>query len=251
MTRYAHLMEAAEANFGGDEDTPGYGMPTSKYLTAFAAETGIVLNEGTPFWTRVILDPDVPPVDLFDTFDSINPIEIVSEFGEGLNPLYTGIFDFQAQQDFGNVNAPAPINIVTTQLARAGIFDVSTDGDVQMPYWLRTLYNTTIPFASEYSQIAESGMQAFGATGAVNDPKRLAQMGIAEPENDPDSNIANALQSLGMVFGKGVGIKAQTPRDTAGPAYGASDALGEIVGQQFRNNPEFPETYEAVQRSNR
>lgn len=237
MTRYAHLMEAFDDNFGSQEGQ-GADLPGSPYLTAFAADSGIVLNEGTPYWARIMLDPQIPPVDLFEHFDSMNPLEILANFSEGIHPAAQLVFSRDEQKDYRNVNTPAPMSAIVEELAKLGFWDVSQDGDVQIPYFLRTLISATAPFANEWNDIASSISPAF-----QQEPTRLADIGIAT-EEDPDNPLVNALTSLGLTLGRGVGLQAKTPRDTAGQAYRVQDMLSKLTNEQFRNTPGFQEAYE-------
>lgn len=227
MNRYQHLMNAAQEQFAPVEQDD---YAQSEYLSAFAVGTDIVLNDNTPFWARIMIDPDVPVKDLFE-LGSLAPTEIISYFLDSLGPTYSFAQDFLVQQEFGPVNAPAPMNAVLSQLARSGLYDTSADGDVQIPYLARTIYNLLFPYAQEYEDIL-----------APVDPRRQQQVGMAQD----DTNLETVLTRLGLVLGRGLGVQTQTPSQTLAPAAGAQEQLDSILGRDFRAGKIPQETYDEV-----
>ncbi|KKK74228.1 hypothetical protein LCGC14_2885870, partial [marine sediment metagenome] len=57
VQRYKHLMQAMNDNLGGQDDQ---GLPTGDMFGAYAAGTGYYVNPNTPFWARIMIDPDLP-----------------------------------------------------------------------------------------------------------------------------------------------------------------------------------------------
>lgn len=221
ITRYGHLMKATQEQFPAVEQDE---FPRSPYMSAYAVGTDIVVNEDTPFWARIIIDPDIPVADVFEVFKSDNPLEtpvdLIEYFLDSLGPTYQFVLDFVQQQDYGDVNAPAPMSVVLGQLARAGFFDTTVDGDVQVPYFLRTMYYMILPWSREFEDML-----------GPSDPARQQRVGQAEGQDDMD----RLLTRIGLTLGRGVGVKTQTPTDALPQAAKASDKLSDILAKLIRH----------------
>ena len=223
MARYSHLMDATREQF--KPDIPQDDYAGSEYWTAQAVGTDIVLNKGTPFWARMMLDPDLPINDLLD-MDPLSPSDTFQHFMSMLGPLFSGTLQVMKQSEYGDVNAPAPLDKVFRQMAVHGLFDNEESG--QIPYSVRTIFNTVFPF---YKELVESPL-------GPSDPKQAAALGA------PGGNMAGRV-ALDML--KGVGVRAQTPGMSRGPAFQASTELNDILGQ-LRVGPLEQKTEERYRR---
>ena len=224
-TRYSHLMQAVGQ---AGEDVPQDNFPQNRYWSAQAVGTDIVLNENTPFWARIMFDPQLPITDLL-AIDPLSPGEAMNNFLELLGPQFTLPFDLAKQADYGDINAPAPLNVIARQLAVLGIFDerVTADGDFKIPYSVRTIWNTVFPFAREVVE----------APIGPTDPKQRAALG-----DTPDSS--SLLRRIGLQLGRGLGVQVQTPAMTRGPAFDAQDEISDILKKVKQSGAISAEDYE-------
>jgi hypothetical protein len=208
MNRYQHLLNAASDQFPAVEQDA---FPVSDYWHSQAVGTDVVLNPETPFWARLVLDPDLPVTDLLE-LDLMNPIDFGKHIVSMVGPQWTEPLSLLQQQDYGDVLAPQPMGAVLRQLGNLGFWDVPAEGDsVSLPYWMRSLYNTAFPFARE---VVETPI-------GPSDPKQAAALGA------PGGNI---LGRLGLTLGKGVvGAKLQTPGMTPGVDYRTDRRVQDIM----------------------
>ena len=214
MMTYKHLMTNIDESA---EDIPQNDFAKSKYLSGFAAETGIVLNEGTPWWGQLILDPDVPIKDLDEALGALGQGETLKFFTSLLNPGITLPFDMQATSEYGDVNAPAGMHAVLRSLHAVGLWDnTSVQGDPQVSYNARRVFETAIPFAGEYSNLV----------GQQNDPGRAARLGITTEDG---TSVAERLRALALTLAKAGGVSVQTPQDSRSAAFEAGDTVRGIL----------------------
>ncbi len=241
MTRYAHFMNAMDDNFS-DVEQDEYGR--NRWMSGSAIGTDIVLNEDTPFWSRIMFDPDIPIKDVYDVMQGDNVGQFLGNGIEymlsSLGPTYSFVQDMVEQKEYGSVNAPAGLNVVMAQLARTGLFDVTTDGDVEIPYQFRSMYYMLAPWQRE--------LEDMGVLPQT-DPERRLDVGMGEGEMGGvpglmDGQLGGTLARAGLTLGKGLGFQAQTPRDTAAPAWEGQQQLNDIVNKLFKTSPEFKELWE-------
>lgn len=212
ITRYRAMMQAIDDQFGDVDDS---GLPLGDQFTAFAAGTGFAVNKGTPFWARVILDPDLPVRDLVELQIPFTPegLEMITDM---VGPAFTLPFDILTQREYTDVNAPAGMDKVLKTLAHFGFYDTTTSGDVRIPYFLRTVAETALPFTREV---------VAPLAGGPTDPRRQQRAGVAED----DTALEASLRTLLNVFGKGLGVKFDTPVDIRGAAGRSSRELEKLV----------------------
>jgi hypothetical protein len=222
VQRYKHLMQAMNDNLGGQDDQ---GLPTGDMFGAYAAGTGFYVNPNTPFWARVMIDPDLPTSDLL-TIPNLNAGEIGDFVNNLLGPHVSAIIDINEQREFGDVNAPAGIGTILKGLAAIGLYDETLDGDVRIPYLARTVQETALPFTRDL-------IDPF--TGGPTDPNRQQRLGIAQDDNPLEAGLKNLLASLG----RGVGIKFNTPVDVRGTAFRSQQELNKII-EDLRNEGSLP-----------
>ncbi len=241
MQRYQHFLNSFDDQF---EDVEQDEMGFNQYMHADAIGTDIILNEGTPFWSRLMVDPDIPVKDLYEIMEGDNPFEYFTNGVEymmnSLGPAYSFVQDVIEQQEYGNVNAPAGMDVVLAQLARMGLYDETVDGDVQVHYLARTVHNFMAPWSQEF---ADLGLMP------QNDPERRLKVGQGQDEGFGERGVApgspgELMQRIGMTLGKGLGVKAQTPRDSASQTYQAQEEVRQALNQLFKEQPAFKEFYE-------
>lgn len=212
VQRYRAMMQAMSDNLGGQDEG---NLQEADHFTAWAAGTDYKVNPGTPFWARIMIDPDLPISDLLE-LPTPTP-EQLTEFVDGLLGPHIGFLsDINGQRDLGNVNAPAPFNGVLQSLAAFGLYDRTQDGDVRMPYLSRTLMETGIPFSREITD---------PLTGGPTDPNRQQRLGI-KPDDD---FVTRMLKSIGGQLAGGLGVKMTTPADARSAAYRTADDIQKLI----------------------
>ena len=222
IERYRHMMQAMNDNLGGDSDP---NAPTGDNFSAYAAGTSFYVNDQTPFWARMMIDPDLPTSDLLQ-IPNPNPGEIADFANNLLGPHVSGLFDLNSQREFGDVNAPAAMQPITKGLAAIGMFDETLDGDVRIPYWLRTIQETALPFTRDL-------VDPF--TGGPSDPNRQQRLGISQDDKGLESSLKNIIASLG----RGVGAKFNTPVDVRAAAYRSQTDLDALI-KSLRGSGDLP-----------
>jgi hypothetical protein len=211
IQRYRAMMQSLDDSFDNSSDQE----PLGEQFSAYAAGTDMVVNKGTPFWARVMIDPDLPVHDLLD-LPNPTPSGLM-EFANGLMGPHVGaLLDLNTEREFGDVNAPAPLNMVLRSLAAVGLYDTTTDGDVRISYFARTAIETIFPPSREIID---------PLTGGPSDPNRQQRLGIGQD----DSTLEASLKTLMGTLARGVGVKMNTPVDIRGQATKAQNELNEII----------------------
>ena len=222
VQRYIHMMKAMDDNLSGDE---GGELPEAQHFSAYAAGTNYRVNPSTPFWARLMIDPDLPINDLLELPD-MDPSSMTQYANRLLGPHISTLGDLLSQREFGDVNAPAPFNQVLQGLAAVGMFDKTEEGDVRIPYYMRTLMETAIPFLRETVD---------PLTGGPTDPNRQQRVGI-----NPEDNFAErSLKTIGSSILGGLGSKFTTPADARSAAYRSDVELDKII-KELRLQGELP-----------
>ncbi len=224
VQRYRAMMQSMDSNLGGDDPE---NLQEADHFTAWAAGTNYKVNPDTPFWARLMIDPDLPISDLLELPTPTDPKQLI-EFADGLLGPHIGFLsDVNAQRDLGDVNAPAPYNAVLASLAAFGLYNKTTAGDVRLPYLSRTLLETGIPFSREITD---------PLTGGPTDPNRQQRLGIKED----DGFIASTLKSLGGQLAGGVGFKFTTPADARSAAFRSADEIQKLI-KELRLQGKLPQ----------
>jgi hypothetical protein len=212
IQRYQHMMSALDENFGGNEQG---GLPPGDNFTAFAAGTDVYVNPDTPFWGRVMIDPDLPVRDLVDLPWPTVP-GLIDFANQIAGPHITTLIDVNNSAEFGDVNAPAPLNAVLRSLSAVGLYNTTLDGDVRIPYWQRTVLETAMPWGREVLD---------PLTGGPSDPNRQQRSGIKED----DGFLESSLKNLGFTLGRGMGVKLNTPADVRAAAHRQQSELEDVI----------------------
>lgn len=214
IQRYRNMMQSMDDNFGPEQEE---GLPSGDNFSAYAAGTRMMVNKDTPFWARVIIDPDLPIKDIAE-LQGLSPPDLV-EFANGLlGPHVSTLVDMNREREFGDVNAPAPLNTVLKSLAMVGLFDNTLSGDVRIPYWMRTVFETSLPFSRETVE---------PLLGGPTDPRRQQQFGISEE----DEGVESALKAVAFSLARGFGVKLSTPQDVRSSGARTQDELDTILSQ--------------------
>lgn len=221
VSKYKAMMHAMESNFGAEEAA----LPEGDHFSAFAAGTNYYVNPGSPFWARVMIDPDLPIRDLIEI--PVPSLGGLADWGnQMLGPHVTTLFDINAQREYNDVNAPMPFVPIMKLLAAVGFYDETQDGDVRIPYWQRTLLETALPFGREIFD---------PITGGPTDPNRQARVGIEQG----DSYVERVLKNLGANIAGAAGVKLTTPNDARGVASRSQRELQQII-EQLRMTGQLP-----------
>ena len=190
ITRYMHLVNAANEMF----DSRDQDLGPRRYGGQSFVGTDIVLNEDTPFWAQLILDPDIPVKDLFAIEDPLSPSSYVNLAISMLGPQISEPIKL-LNEDSYDVSAPVGWQMATrgyNALTSGGI-DTSTRVDSRAAALMRTLF----PPASEY------------LTAFETDDKRLQERGLA-----PDPTVWDRLKvgAADLVL-PGLGVDTYTPAE--------------------------------------
>lgn len=222
IQKYMHMMRSMNENMGGDDPA---NLQEGDHFSAYAAGTDYRVNSNTPFWSRVMIDPDLPVKDLLDL---PNPdLGGLVEFANNvLGPHVTTLFDVNAQREFGDVNAPAPFNAILQGLAAVGFYDRTEDGDVRIPYMARSFLETFVPFTRDV---------VAPLAGGPNDPGRQQRWGIKED----DDAITSILKSAAGTLAGGFGVKMTTPADTRAATYRSEAEIDDLI-KELRLKGIFP-----------
>lgn len=217
MQRYNHMMQAIDDQFA--TATEGE-LPEGDQFGAYAAGTNYYVNPGTPFWGRVMIDPDLPIKDFLE-LPMPNPAAMAEFVTNMLGPQFQTLIDVNAQREMGDVNAPAPFNTILKSLAAVGFFDTTQSGDVRIPYWLRSVIETGIPITRDVIE---------PLLGGPTDPGRQARLGIGQDAGPLES----VLKGVGATLARGLGVKLTTPADARSAAFRSQDQLdAAIAGLRF------------------
>ena len=123
-------------------------------------------------------------------------------------------FQLGNSDEFGDVNAPVGLNEVFKLLDAVdfwGGIEQSADGQVQISYNTRSIFETLLPFYREFT------------AGFETDPNRQGKLGINE-----DRGILDVLGGYAVSGGKGLGFQTQAPSDAKSAAYEAQEVLREL-----------------------
>lgn len=215
--KYQHLMTNVAASSG---DQMQDDLPHSPYLGGLAAGTGMVFDEDTPFWSRVMFDPQVGLRDVEELIDNATagPTGWLNQVSNLLSPAATAPFELAASGEYGDVNAPAGLHFILRQLNTLGLWDDTTGaGDPRISYATRGLLETVLPQLTELQNVL----------GVVpTDPKRAARLG----ETTEDGvGLAERARGGALALGRGLGFTLQTPSDVPAVAFDIDTEVKKIL----------------------
>ena len=214
MNRYTHLMNSFDDNFRGDERGD---WPMDPYRSDLAAETGFTLNGDSPFWAKMIFEPDLPLTDLEIMG---NPLSIDTWFnavGNVINPTATTPFNVMQQNEYGTTQAPIGLNEAMRLTNFIGLTDhVGQDGRMQAGMGTSNAFMTAFPIISEYSNLL----------GIQTSPNRRQQLGILDEDG---ISLAERLRGAGITLARGVGLQSVTPNAARSTSAIAQQDIYEII----------------------
>jgi hypothetical protein len=217
-TRYTHLMNAVDDNFGDD----GERWPLNSYQSPFAATLGLQMGSDQN-WARLVFDPDVPLLDLATLDQPWKPESWFNFMANALGPHVTLPLSVSEQNEWGKTNAPMGWNtaLKVADFVTPGFFNpsYSAQGDVQVGFGHRNTMNTMFPFLSEYGNMFGLG---------PNDPNQAQKLGL---DYNDGVSASERLRSGVAFLGRGLGIQAQTPNDARTWAGNAESRARDIVDE--------------------
>lgn len=214
VNRYQHLIHGVN-EYLSDSYTDDF--ETNQYLSDLTAETGLIMNDGTPFWARLMFSPEVP---LQSLEEAVNAFAPGGTSGTGyllgmLHPAVGMMASSEKTADYPDVNAPA----VLSELL--GLFMQETaQGDVKIPYAARQANPVTlgVPYLQEYLNLL----------GINSDPRAQARMGIV---NEDGTDWTERGQAAALGIGRAFGATVQTPADALGPQAQGRDLVDAVIAQ--------------------
>lgn len=237
-----HVQRAGEQ---GEDSFAGF--PLSQYASPLTVKLDSARNEDSPFWARLIWDPDMPvqildDIPLFARQDPSglvpvkhgSPLEWLKWSSQLFGPQFTIPMNILKSEEFGDVEAPRGLNEllqgIDAMVEFSGQHDLlrTSGGDAMIPRWARSTIESLVPFYNEYRQY-------LGFLPA--DPNRLAREGYTDENSDLLSslvrgNVDEATERLvtgpGMGVFRGLGLGYQTPNDTRGAAFEASEIIADV-----------------------
>jgi hypothetical protein len=212
VARLLHAQRNVNETFGDDNFVDEHGFARSPYLSAFAMATPIIFNEDTPYWQRLILDPDIPVNDLFETVKAFSegPSGMANHLLNMVSPVYTTPLEFTANDDY-HVAAPTGLReiMMATDWLRPGEDIVSGDERL-VNATLARFFSTGLPFLSEWTRTAgivpSGGNQAARAGYNIED-------GVSFDER---------IKAAALTLGRGIsGAHLQVPADSSAAGWRA------------------------------
>jgi hypothetical protein len=214
FAKYNHLVHGFnDQGLDGPYDAYPFGPNQPSLLT----DTGMVMNADTPMWARFILSPDLPLNDLGNIENVFSPASWINLIAGTLGPQITAPFQAQAQEEMGDVNAPAGLAQIIQMidwLPGPNPLGHMVGGQAQMSRSLRTLAETALPMMGEFTRPWDT------------DPSRMQRLGVTE---DAGMFDLERLRALGVNFARGFGLKTQTPTDIYSGSFATATDLDKII----------------------
>ena len=230
IARYNHLLQV-----GNDMSDSRDDQGPRKYGGQAFIGTDMYLNEDTPFWAQLILDPDIPVKDLFEIDNPLSPASYLN--------LLTGMLGPQIQeplkiafQDSYQTTAPTGWTGITRAVKAVldGEADINTNPRIDSR--VASIMKLVFPPASEY------------LTAFEQDPTRMQAQGIVK--GDIGSRARAGIMDLTL---PGVGFSSATPASEYS-VYQSSIFSGRDILTELRKQGiitlEDDESYDAWAKSN-
>jgi len=215
ISRYKHLMVAFDESFSTEGDTGQW--PNNPYNATEAADTGIVLNSDSPFWAKLIFQPDLPVTDLNVIGNPLSMDTWMNGLGNTLNPVVTEPMSFQSQNQWGTTQAPVGLNEILRLTNFAGLTDnVEQGGRVQVGYGTKNAYLTMFPIINEYANL----------TTMQSSPEQRQKLGLVDDEGVTAADRARAAL---LTMGRGLGFQSVTPNAARAESAIARQEVYDIV----------------------
>jgi hypothetical protein len=214
MNRYTHLMNSFDDAFRGDE----YGdWPNDPYRSPLAADTGFVLNGDSPFWAKLIFEPDLPLTDLEVMGNPLSVDTYLNIVANTINPVATTPFNFMQSNEYGTTQAPIGMNEAMRLTNWVGATDnPAQEGRVQVGIGTSQAFLTAFPIISEYSNLLS----------LQTNPNRRQQLGIVDEDG---VSLAERLRGAGITLARGLGLQSTTPNAARSTSAIAQTDVYEMV----------------------
>ena len=229
IARYNHLMQVGNDMSSSENDGP------RRYGGQSYIGTDMYLNEDTPFWAQLILDPDLPVKDLFEIEKPWSLMSYVNLAAGMLGPQFQEPIKMIGQEDY-EVTAPTGWATVIRQMQR--IIPGGQNGSTapRINNKVASILRLAWPPASEF------------LTGLEQDPVRMQQLGIV------DGDIGSRLRAAGIdLIGPGLGLGTKTPANDYS-VYQSSIMNNDILTNLRKQGiitQEVDDLYEAWAKQNR
>lgn len=213
INRFNHLKENVNHEFeGGFVDEIGFAQ--SPYLSSFAMKTPFIFGEDTPYWQRLLLDPQLPVRDIEEVLKAFE--EGPAGMGEWLIRSLSPAFSSPIQI-FEEYDTVAPTGLREILMAADAVlpgegvagFEEGLSGDMRGPAFAANLFSTALPFLGEWTRIA----------GIVPTSPSQAARGGFNTEDGVEGGERIKAAALGL--GRAIGTTLQTPADTRSASYDA------------------------------
>jgi hypothetical protein len=215
LSRYKHLMSAFDESFSSEGDDTQW--PNNPYNASEAADTGIVLNSDSPFWAKLIFQPDLPVTDLEVMGNPLSMDTWMNALGNILNPVVTEPVSFQQQNQWGNTQAPVGLNEILRLTNFVGLTDNTEQGGrVQVGFGTKNAYLTAFPIINEYANL----------TTLQSSPEQRQKLGLVDVDGVSAGDRARA---SALTLARGLGFQSVTPTAARAEAAIARQEVYDIV----------------------
>jgi hypothetical protein len=220
FARYQHIMHGFDDQSSEDA---AYDLPFGS-STGLSIGTSMVFGQGTPFWARAVLSPDLPLNDLAAVENPLSLGSWMNFLSSTLGPHVQLPFTVSRSEEIGGrVNAPAGLNQILLALNKMGLWDdVDADeGVARIPRTMRQLGEALVPVWSEYLRPFDT------------DPSRRQALGL--PSGDLGApSAAERARAFAIWLARGVGMRTQTPTQAYSQGWKTSEEIREIVDELER-----------------
>jgi len=222
--RYWKLQYNMQQEFGGGDYYNAY--PLAPYWGRYAVGTGIVMNEGTPFWARIFFDPDMPINDLFDfeqVYDQgLSMDGLYAWLGNMLGPQVELPFDFISKSDdpYKQATSVGLLQMVAMMDRIPGINFVKNEntGDYRVDSRLASAFSVAFPFVNP---LLGNWMEPLAPTN----PATAQRLGYTPDGRD----WGDRLTAFMLRQAAPLGIKVQTPADVPSALYPINATIERIM----------------------
>jgi hypothetical protein len=213
INRFNHLKENVNHEFeGGFVDELGFAQ--SPYLSSFAMKTPFVFGEDTPYWQRLLLDPQLPVGDIEDVLKAFEegPAGMGEWLIRSLSPAFSSPIKI-----FEEYDTVAPTGLREILMAADAVlpgdgvagFEEGLSGDMRGPGFIANTFSTALPFLGEWTRIA----------GIVpTSPTQAARSGF---NTEDGVEFGERVKASALGLGRAVGAQLQIPADTRSASYDA------------------------------
>jgi hypothetical protein len=213
VMRLHHIKQNVNAETeGGFVDEAGFAQ--SPWLSSFAIKTPFIFDQDTPYWQRLMLDPQVPVRDLEEALNAFSdgPAATGEWLIRSLSPAFSSPIEI-----FDEYDTVAPTGLREILMGADAIlpgegvagYEPVLGGQLRGPAFASNLFSTAIPFLGEWTRLA--GIRPSSGTAAARGGFNVED-GITADER---------IKASALGFGRAIGATLQTPSDTRSSAFDA------------------------------